>query len=287
MALVVVSRPEGEEGFYDPRAVTRPLLDALDELGGRAETEFLYPPTLSALTERLRDERAPQVHIVHFDGHGVYRRGMGYLLFEDPEHKADLVDANQLGTLLNRSGIPLVVLNACQSAAQEEGDPYASVAARLIRAGVGSVLAMSHSVLVEAALKFVGAFYGGLADGETVGRAVEDGRSALLSDKRRHKLTRRNEEGELVEETIRLRDWFLPALYQRAADPVVFATGAPEATPRWLGFPLPTALLLFAFWPLPAIFAWLYLRQFDWVLDDEGLRRFRERLAALRAEGGD
>jgi hypothetical protein len=238
--LVVVSRPEGA-GFIDPRAVSRPLLDALDELGERVVTEFLYPPTLKALTDRLRPStrsgqarKAPPVHVLHFDGHGVYdaRMGLGYLLFENEKHKKDRVDANRLGTLLNRCGVPLMVLNACQSAAQEETNPYASVAARLIRTGVGSVLAMNYSVLVVAARKFVKAFYGGLADGLTVGRAVDEGRFALLSDVERHTLTRRDAEGKLVEETVTLRDWFLPALYQQSADPVVFGPHPPTPSPE-------------------------------------------------------
>jgi hypothetical protein len=229
--LVVVSRPEGA-GFIDPRAVSRPLLDALDELGERVEVEFLYPPTLKALTNRLRDRQAPPVHVVHFDGHGVYDAtlGLGYLLFENEAHQADRVDANRLGTLLNRCGVPLMVLNACQSAQQEETNPYASVAARLIRAGVGSVLAMNYSVLVVAARKFVAAFYGGLADGLTVGQAADAGRFELHADEQRHTLTRRDQAGRLVEETIHLRDWFLPALYQQAADPIVFSP--PPLPPR-------------------------------------------------------
>jgi len=242
--LVVVSRPRGA-GFIDPRAVSLPLLDALDELGDRVVTEFLYPPTLPALTARLRDRSAPPVHILHFDGHGVYDASLGlsYLLFENDEHEADRVDANRLGTLLDRCGVPLMVLNACQSAAQqEEANPYASVAARLIRAGVGSVLAMNYSVLVVAARKFVAAFYGGLADGLTVGRAVDEGRYALLADEQRHTLTRRDADGKLVEETIRLRDWFLPALYQQSADPVVFSPETPLPPREGAGEGVPLAL---------------------------------------------
>ena len=41
--LMVVSRPD-DAGFIDPRAVSVPLLDALAELGDRAEVEFLYRP---------------------------------------------------------------------------------------------------------------------------------------------------------------------------------------------------------------------------------------------------
>jgi len=242
--LVVVSRPD-DANFIDPRAVSLPLLEAMDELGDQVAVEFLYPPTLKALTTRLRDRKAPPVHLVHFDGHGVYDtwQGLGYLLFENEKHDKDRVDADRLGTLLSDCGIPLMVLNACQSAKQEETNPYASVAARLIRAGVGSVLAMNYSVLVAAVRGFVEAFYGGLADGLTVGQAVDEGRYALLADEQRGTMTHRNENGKPIEAIFRLRDWFLPALYQQSADPVVFAPAPPspkgwERGPGGEGLPL-------------------------------------------------
>lgn len=227
--LMVISRPE-EAGFIDPRADALALLDALDDLGNAAEVEFLFPPTLAALTKRLRDKNAPAIHVVHFDGHGVYdaRLGLGHLLFENDAHHEDRVDANRLGTLLSDCKVPLMVLSACQSAMQKETNPYASVAARLIRSGVGSVLAMNYSVLVAATKKFVAAFYASLANAKTIGQAVEEGRIALHADEDRHSFTRRNEQGEWAEETVRLRDWFLPALYQQASDPVVFS---PQAQP--------------------------------------------------------
>ncbi|MEZ4216576.1 MAG: hypothetical protein R3E88_08870 [Myxococcota bacterium] len=59
---------------------------------------------------------------------------------------------------------------------------------------------------------------------------------------------------------------------------------APMASPRWLGLPLPTALLLFALWPFPLWFAALYLRGFErHVLTDDDFARFRARLEALAA----
>lgn len=71
--LLVTARPEGE-GFVDPRGIARELLDevqpAIEE--GTIAVEVLRPPTLSALQERLRDAKRPAVHILHFDGHGVF-----------------------------------------------------------------------------------------------------------------------------------------------------------------------------------------------------------------------
>ena len=230
--LVLVSRPD-DAGFIDPRAVSLPLLDALQSLADQVVVEFLYPPTLAALSNRLSDETLPPVHVVHFDGHGHYDQyqGLGFLLFEDEKHQEEMVDAHQLGTLLYDCGVPLMVLNACQSAAQKEMNPYASVATSLLQAGVGSVLAMNYSVLVVAARKFVSAFYGSLAKGLSIGRAVDQGRRTLLADEKRHTLTRRNEDDDLVDETIRLRDWFLPALYQQAADPIIFPVTAQRVVP--------------------------------------------------------
>ncbi len=233
--LVVVARPD-DAGYIDARSETRPLMAALDQLGDQVVAEFLYPPTLPALRKRLNDKRAPPVHVVHFDGHGVYDNslGLGYLLFETEEHGSALVDANQLGNLLSNCGVPLMVLNACQSATQQETNPYASIAARLIRAGIGSVLAMNYSVLVAAARLFVGAFYGALANGDSVGRAIDEARGALMADPRRHTITRTEADGSLTEITVRLYDWFLPALYQQSADPVVFQRDGAIFTPKVL-----------------------------------------------------
>lgn len=212
--LLVSCRPEGA-GFIDPRSIAGPLLDAL-ETTPNVEVEFLRPPTLKALDARLRDTTQPRVHIVHFDGHGVYSQpvGLGLLLFEDAEHKEHLVDAEVLGTLLNESGIPLMVLNACQSAQPDERNPFASVAARLIESGMGGVVAMNYSVLVETAKRLTGAFYAQIARGQTVAAALDEARRALLADDKRTIRLSAHRDPEVIQ----LQDWFLPALYQQAEE---------------------------------------------------------------------
>ncbi|MCB0201594.1 MAG: CHAT domain-containing protein, partial [Anaerolineae bacterium] len=212
--LVVVSRPAGT-GFIDPRSSAAPLLDALDPLGDAVAVEFLRPPTLAALNARLRDPDAPPVHVVHFDGHGVYDPavGLGFLLFEDDRQERHDVDAEQLGALLNECGIPLMVLDACQTAMPDERNPFASVAARLIESGVGAIVAMNYSVLVETAKRLTGHLYRGLAQGKAVSAALDDARLQLLADSKRLTLHRPGN----VEETIHLQDWFVPALYSQEA----------------------------------------------------------------------
>lgn len=235
--LMVTCRPDGA-GFIDPRSIATPLLDALDAIPEQFEVEFLRPPTLHALDERLRDPNRPQVHIVHFDGHGVYDKGvgLGFLLFEDEKHQRHMVDAEQLGTLLNESGIPLMVLNACQSAQPDDRNPFGSVASRLIESGVGGVVAMNYSVLVETAKRFTTEFYGGLARGLSANAAMDSARRRLFSDTKRFTFNRPNQEEA---ETLHLQDWFLPALYQQTETLTPFKPdGKPITTAKKLTIPL-------------------------------------------------
>jgi tetratricopeptide (TPR) repeat protein len=251
--LMVVSRPE-EAGFIDPRSVARGMLDALDSLvqEGRVAVEFLRPPTLAALDEALRrgERQGRPFHIVHFDGHGVYHRqsGLGQLAFEHDDASLDLVDANRLGTLLQECGVPLMVLNACQSAQGDQTNPFSSVAARLIEAGVGGVLSMSHSVLVVTAARFVKAFYQALVSGETVGRATDEARRALVQDARRLPLEREGEGAWLD-----LHDWFLPVLYQQQADAAPFSPDLSPVSPdlTGLGRPVRSPAILYGLPPPP------------------------------------
>ena len=214
--LMVVSRPEGA-GFIDPRSIAQPILNALQDLGDQVIVEFLRPPTLQALTRRLRNKRLEPVHVVHFDGHGVYDSdvGLGFLLFEDSKYKKDLVDAEQLGALLQKCGVPLAVLNACQSAQPDEINPFGSVAARLIEAGVSGVVAMNYSVLVPTAALLTQHFYTALARGEAAGVALDEARYELLADTSRFTFHR---PGQPEAEVFHLKDWFLPALYQQAEE---------------------------------------------------------------------
>lgn len=239
--LIVVARPD-DAPFIDPRAIARPLLDELDKTGDRVFTEFLFPPTLLALSDRLSDPTAPEVHIVHFDGHGQYDtvRGEGCLLFETANGKSDPVAAQKLGNLLFDCGVALMVLNACRSATQAETNPFASIAARLVQAGVGSVVAMNYSVSVQAAQYFVKAFYNNLADSQTVGGAVDAARRSLLAETTRRTIITVNDYGEVIEMPVDIHDWFIPALYQQAQDPRVFTEGAqPLSRDPW---ELPVAL---------------------------------------------
>ncbi len=256
--LFVVSRPE-DSGFLDPRADAGAVMDALNAHGaGRFTWEFLRPPTVDALTQRLEDRDRPPVDILHFDGHGVFDRhgglperaakdkqgvrfpfddevrdkaagppdasppGTGYLLFEKPDGKLDFVSADRLGQNLHRQKVALVILSACQTAALGD-EPMGSVAARLTGTGIPAVLAMTHSVLVATTRTLFGRFYGHLAKGQGIGEALDNARRHLANYPQKYEV-QRGPQRVMLE----LDDWFLPALYQGGDDvPLLAASNGP------------------------------------------------------------
>ncbi|MCL4205342.1 MAG: TIR domain-containing protein [Pirellulaceae bacterium] len=230
--LLVTARPEDDAcGYIDHRASALPLVEAMEALPGLVKIHVLSPPTLSALRDELdraRGAREPY-HVVHFDGHGVYdkRVGLGGLCFELPEDTGKLekrrhvtVFTSELGPLLRDHRIPLVFLEACQTAQAEKASE--SVASELLKVGVASVVAMSHSVLVETAKRFVAAFYQALAEGKRVGDAMLAGQRELEGNKSRGRVFGADE--------LNLHDWFVPVLFQEKDDPQLFKTTPAKQT---------------------------------------------------------
>ena len=224
--LLVTARPEDEAcGYIDHRISAKPLVQAIANLGGMVELSLLDPPTFpNLLTElaRARQTGTPY-HVVHFDGHGVYsrREGLGGLCFEDPQDQDKLdnrrhqtVFTDKLGPALLDHRIPLVFLEACQTAQAEDGT--GSVASELLQAGVASVIAMTHSVLVATAWRFVAAFYGKLAAGSRVGEAMLAAQQRLHDDDFRAHIFGAGE--------LRLQDWFVPVLFQEKDDRQMFTS---------------------------------------------------------------
>ena len=206
--LLVSPRPD-DQSYIDHRISARPLVEALSKLGDLADFHLLTPPTFQALEEEL--QRRPY-HVVHFDGHGVYapKQGLGALCFEDPaDHKrTELVNADDIAAVVHGHRVPLFFLDACQTAMAAK-DPSTSVAGKLLESGVASIVAMSHSVLVETASRFVTKFYEELMSGKLVGQAMLAGQQKLKSD---------NFRGKVFTVDLRLEDWFVPVLFQEEQD---------------------------------------------------------------------
>jgi hypothetical protein len=219
--LFVAARPQDLAPLPDDteRLAVWNGLESLAETG-RLTLDRLDSPTYDALLERLS---TADFHIIHFDGHGVFARRcpecltmnhphrttcracatplddvppQGYLAFEDEFGDADYVSTEAMENLLLGGEVRLFLLAACQSGVVQGESLFGGLGPGLIRAGVPAVVTMQFSVPAEAAIDFARGFYTALTQGETVPRAVAQGRRRLFRDK----------------------TWFIPTLYLRSTD---------------------------------------------------------------------
>ncbi len=260
--------PAGGTGDVALRAIANRLLQDLGNDLARFEITALRPPTFEQFQRTLTDAKAAgrPYHIVHFDGHGVYedlsntvladwlktinvltlggqRTGKhGYLLFEHPSSDANMrpVSGDELGKLLHDTGVPVLVLNACQSAMHEaakkpvatanvhdEVRAIGSLAQAVIDQGIPAVLGMRYSVFVVTAAQYIGQLYANLAKGRPFGEAASEGRKHLAT----------NPDRWVGLEPRPLQDWFVPVVYEAmpigllpAADAGASRSTAPSST---------------------------------------------------------
>jgi tetratricopeptide (TPR) repeat protein len=254
--LLVICRPGGRQDVPF-RSVASHLVRLSAKAREVFHLEVLRPPTFGQLALVLRQAaaRGEPYHVVHFDGHGTWRQlrpdhaaptvggaasnwsplryaegdprpgPRGYLLFEKPATKdnREYVDGARLGNLLAETGVPVLVLNACQSAhadltptpqdaaaaatdVQTRVRAYGSLAQEVVDAGVAGVVAMRYSVYVVTAAQFIADLYAALLDGLPLGQAVTMGRKQLATQPDR----------EIAFAARPLQDWVVPVVYETA-----------------------------------------------------------------------
>ena len=265
--LYVVCRPNGIQDVA-LRAVANRLLQGLGEDRARFAITALRPPTYEQLQQTLTDakEAGNPFHIVHFDGHGMYtdlretnlsswlgqlsslmlggksNGKHGFLLFEHPTHEEKMrpVPGEELGQLLHDCGVPVLVLNACQSAMHEaiakpdtaknvhdEVRAIGSLAQAVVDQGIPAVLGMRYSVFVVTAAQYIGELYAALAKGRGFGQAASEARKHL----------QRNPERWVNLHGRPLQDWFVPVIYEAmdrrllTSDKPLSLNQAPELDP--------------------------------------------------------
>jgi nucleoside-triphosphatase THEP1 len=263
--LVVVARPD-EEKDVGYRTISRPMLELIENGKLRVNVELLRPGTYQALSEHLEAKGANFYHIIHLDMHGAlltheqvekpsavnrylfkgrYGRDdlqpfegvKAFLAFEgENQGKVDLVEASELAALLTGKGIPVCILNACQSGKQvksplpqnnvetfhgtslqntttslqntEEEVRETSLGSRLMSAGMQMVVAMGYSVTVTAAKLMMEHLYKHLFADKPITEAIRLSRRELFNDKERK---------AYFNKLIKLEDWLLPVVYYNQA----------------------------------------------------------------------
>lgn len=212
--------------------VLKPVQDAVRP---GVQIDVLQTGDYAALIEKLhRHARDPQWHILHLDLHGALGRPnairerallapdkwqvldrpyhgdlpdshqpTGCLLFENADASRIVpILARELAVKIGSGRIPLVVLNACWSAAVPEGNTDGSLAAELVQYGAWSALGFHQPLTGTGAQRFFTGFYKALAESTSPDRFDQ----AVLAGRRRLMETRQR--GSLY-----LTDWPLPIWY--------------------------------------------------------------------------
>jgi tetratricopeptide (TPR) repeat protein len=254
--LVVTARP-GEEKDVGYRTISRLLVEGISNARVPVNVELVRPGTYEAFVKELASKPEGYYHVVHFDMHGcvmsfeqlttrlnddndyTFQRGYdlpdfasyegmkAFLLFEtDQAGHAMPVSAQEMSDLLKYHGIPVCILNACQSGKQlREGETDSfdaretSLGARLIDAGVQTVIAMAYSVTVDAARLMVENLYRNLFEQMPIDRALQRARRELHARKER-----KVSFGQKVD----LEDWLLPVVYRNQAVDLKLRQMSPE-----------------------------------------------------------
>ena len=186
---------------------------ALAELEARGQVQIVAEEhlTRSKLQRLLRQG----FQIWHHIGHGQISAdgSTSMLVLEDRQGEPDEISALELGIFLERSGMQLIILDACNSA-ELTTDPYSSIAPALVQAQVGAVVAMQFKAPQEATQPFASEFYRALAAGFPIDACMTEGRKAVM-----------------LASGLRNPDWGIPALYTRAPEGRLFAPSAAPAQP--------------------------------------------------------
>jgi Tfp pilus assembly protein PilF len=240
--LIVTARPN-EESDVNYRTIQRPLIDLIEESSTPIKAFILRPGTYKALIKHLYN-KAGYYHIIHFDLHGSlldypayqalqkigenspsrqvrltrqygikeineedFNGGQKAFIFFESEEKGIpvAVDAIQLGNLLEEKQIPICILNACQSAKQDNSAHETSLGRILIKKGIQSVLAMRYSISVTAVRLMMKKLYDQVYQLKFFDQAVASARQELYRNKKRR---------ATYNYDIALEDWLLPVLYQ-------------------------------------------------------------------------
>jgi NAD-dependent SIR2 family protein deacetylase len=224
--LYIQARPANLSKLPDEEQTTvRQALNKLED-EGIFKMEVLLQPTYDALLDYLETK---SVHILHFDGHGVFARQcpecgamnyphrihcqarqngevcdqeiadiepQGYLAFETETGHVDWISSEILGNLLYNRSLRLAVLSACRSSEVGGETLFGGIAPALIQTGVPAVVSTQLPISVDVAVKFMQGFYRALSRFESVPAAVNAGRLRVMQT----------------------REWFIPALYLRSQD---------------------------------------------------------------------
>ncbi len=225
-----------QHGGYQPLDVESEWEKLQESVQGLRESGrlSLVRMPIGNLAELQRCLRGSEYHIFHFIGHGRFddQSGDGQLVMEGRNGQGVPVSGQTLAQRLgDHRSLRLVVLNSCEGARTDGGDPFAGTAQAMILKGVPAAIAMQFEIGDLAAITFSQGLYEALADGCPVDDAMTQAR-------------------QLIESTPNPVEWITPVLYMRASDGRLFdlapraeTPAAPPAPPDELPAAVETAVV--------------------------------------------
>jgi tetratricopeptide (TPR) repeat protein len=175
--LVATAFPVGLEPLQG-ETETQQLARALHDARGGVQITTLPHATVSALQNTLREaeQHGAPYHILHLLCHGSVDpvTGESFLLLENAQGEAEIVQPSMLATLLRDHGLQLVFLNACHSAVVPASNLAPGFAQALLGIGIPIVVGMQAPIAEVDALRFATELYAAIADGRSVDAALLD-----------------------------------------------------------------------------------------------------------------
>ena len=178
-------------------------LEASGDREPRLVMEIMDSANLEEITKALRSRSHD---IVHISGHGSFQRSSkkGVLYMENEDGDEALVSGEELAKELSAFAcIKLLVISACETAT---GSTEGNIADQLAASGIPAVLAMRFAVTDEAARRFAQSLYTGLANADTLTKAIHDARKDLFDWTTNLQKQQPNYKFP--------SEWFTPVLYQ-------------------------------------------------------------------------
>ena|GEM_PF-2588320 len=178
--LGMVSSP-GDMPALDTKGEQAALAERCSALieRGLLQIDWVDKATLSGLLDHLNEG---EYHIFHFIGHGDFdeHEQEGVLLLEGKAGQSQRLTGAELGAILaDQHRLRLAVINACEGARMAMDS--SGVAASLIQYNLPAVIAMQFEISDSAAICFAQHFYGSIARGHPIDKALMDARRGMFA----------------------------------------------------------------------------------------------------------
>ncbi|MBE9042169.1 GUN4 domain-containing protein [Oscillatoriales cyanobacterium LEGE 11467] len=203
---LVIAEPQG----LNPVVYEKVKVELENLASEQAHRVELLPIVRAANPKAVDSILKQKPHIFHFIGHGRLsdenHQNVGQIAFVDEFGGVSWEDANDFSNLFTRNWRGILVLQACESGALSESQPFVGLASRVVQQNVPVVIAMQYEVSNSTASQFSCRFYKELAEGKPVDVAVQESRYAIALSPKRY----------------RTRDFATPVIFMQVADGNLF-----------------------------------------------------------------